>query len=227
MSTTTVELTPEPVQRLDGVAVVTLALKTPAALVRIALRNSCSATITVRAAATRGGLGNAGSVVVLPPTVLMPHPHCADGAYARFAFPLAPLPGGAAAAELQLILRQPSPHWRAFGVDDVAVFAPLAAPALVTPDAGPAALRDWLQAASLGADLARLARPATHPSLVRLQLCCAFAVHASNPMAPAARWRCVRHWRPVLDYQRVCVTPTRTLLKSSCKKNKYIFCCWL
>jgi hypothetical protein len=45
------------------------------------------------------------------------------GARARAVFDLAALPGGAPVAELQLVLRQPSPHWVTFGVDDVAVTA--------------------------------------------------------------------------------------------------------
>eukprot|EP00729_Bicosta_minor_P003970 gene3970-13094_t len=120
----------------DGSAVVELSLRPSGSpVVCISFKNVCSASVTVR---VRGKDGTAWKAALVD-KVLMPSPHCEDGSQGLVVSSISisisilnqittiVLPASSfldveackAVAEIQLILRQPSPHWVRFGLQDI------------------------------------------------------------------------------------------------------------
>eukprot|EP00037_Helgoeca_nana_P023650 m.246225 g.246225 ORF g.246225 m.246225 type:complete len:178 (+) comp26422_c0_seq6:72-605(+) len=110
----------------DGKAVVTLEFQQALPLGWITFRNSYSATVTVRHRATALDPWT----TAIKSRLLMPHPHCIEGAQDPITLSYQMVPSGAfdRVKEVQLELRQPSPHWIKFGVSHLHCFCQPDAP---------------------------------------------------------------------------------------------------
>jgi len=104
----------------DGKALLTLDFGRAVPLGWIVFRNSYTATLGARCRADR----HAAWTTVLRHMQLMPHPHCIEGAQDPVVLSYTEVAPGVLdkVREVQLELRQPSPHWVKFGVSDLHCF---------------------------------------------------------------------------------------------------------
>eukprot|EP00035_Acanthoeca_spectabilis_P036841 m.42113 g.42113 ORF g.42113 m.42113 type:complete len:191 (+) comp8285_c0_seq1:58-630(+) len=143
----------------DGKAVVTLDFNRVVRLGWIVFRNSYTASVTVRCRASSSDAWTT-AVKAIP---LMPHPHCIEGAQDPVAISYDMVAERAfdRVREIQLELRQPSPHWIKFGVSHLHCFSQPDERSAITTSALPLPLAETVVAGDAQSEIHALERTVT------------------------------------------------------------------
>lgn len=104
---------------------------------KLTFKNCYTASITIKLKILNGE-GNETWITAVKNYTLMPHPHFETGSQDRFSISISDITKSSSEViMLRLILKQPSPHWNSFGIDEVQCYPPAITSSALVPD--------WLQ----------------------------------------------------------------------------------